>query len=66
VTAGRLEREEAEVCFREEVAGPGLEGYGAATFLQSWREIPGIGWALFVVRAVFIYFIFLFSQIVHS
>lgn len=50
----------------EEAAGPGLVGRGAAGFLWSWREIPGISGALFVVEAASIYFIVLFLHIVYS
>lgn len=54
------------MCCRKEVAGPGLAGCGAAGFLQSWREIPGINWALFVVGTLLIYLVLLFLQVVYN
>lgn len=51
---------------RKEAVGPGLAGHGAASFLRSWREIPGINWAPFVVGTLLIYLILLFLQVVYS
>lgn len=64
VPVGRSEEEEAEVCCRAEAVGPTLEACGAASLPRRWRESPGISWALFVVKAMLIYFTLLFLQTV--